>query len=129
MAFTYTETLATDRDKIRFAIGDTIVNDGPRPRATANSNFSDAEIAGAVTMEGGWTTAAAFLCEVLAREWAAEAGRTELADYKEDFSNRAQLFADRALELRARYGGWRQTTQSAPTRVDGFSDSIDSEET
>ena len=66
MAFTYNDALATDRDRVRFALGDVTLNAGPRP---ADGNFSDAEIAGLVTLEGSWQRAVGAAFERLAAEW------------------------------------------------------------
>ena len=56
MAFTYTDTLATDRDKVRFMTGDTVESE---------AMFSDEEIAAALTRNGGtgswYRTAGALL--------------------------------------------------------------------
>jgi len=129
MAFTYTDTLLTDRDKVRFEIGDTITSSGPRPYGSTNSNFSDNEIAAVVTAEGGWAQAAARLCEVLAREWTAEAGRVGMADYSEDYTARADGFRKQAQDLWARYGGRTQVAQPTVTRIDGFSSDVAADET
>lgn len=66
MAFTYVDSLATDRDKVRFDLGDTTFNAGPRPD---DGNFTDDEIAGMITKEGTWQRAVALGLERLAREW------------------------------------------------------------
>lgn len=67
MAFTYLGTLATDRDKIRFYIQDTVENSGPKP---SNGNFTDGEIDGLLDVEGSWKLATAAAFEVLAAAWA-----------------------------------------------------------
>lgn len=66
MAFTYLGTLATNRDKVRFALGDTVNGAGPRP---ADGNFSDAEIDGLIAQEGSWQGAVGAGFERLAAEW------------------------------------------------------------
>jgi hypothetical protein len=127
MTFTYAGTLTTDLDLVRFHIGDTADGDGPRPGST--SNYTDAELEAIITAEGGWGRASARMLEVLSNEWTAEAGRVAVADYSEDYTKRAELYAERARELRLRYGGRRATTQPSVTRVDGFSDDVSATET
>lgn len=125
MTFTYAGTLATDLDKVRFEIGDRVSGSGPRPDS---SNFTDEEIAGVITLEGGWGAAAARIAEVLANEWSTAAGSVRMADYSEDYTARAEMWAKRAQALRLQYGSTRTATQVLVTRVDGFSDDVDAEE-
>jgi len=126
MAFTYTDTLLTDRDWIRFTIGDVVEDSGPKPDST---NFSDNEIAAIVADEGTAGRAAAKLCEVLATMWASEAGEVKMADFTEAYTERAEMFLSMARELRKQHGGAVATpVQVAPTRVDGFSNDIDASE-
>lgn len=66
MAFTYVGTLATDLDRVRFSLGDTVSGAGPRP---ADANFTDAEIAGLIALEGSWQRAVGAGFERLAAEW------------------------------------------------------------
>ena len=128
MTFTYAGALATEAEEIRLAIGDTQENDGPRPYSDSASNFSDAEVAYALSEEGSVGKAAAYLCEVLAREWASEAGTTKLADFSLA-SQQAAMYRNLAADLRRKHGGGRRVTQATITRVDGFSDDVDAEET
>lgn len=126
MAFTYTSAPDSDNvDFVRLRIGDAVENDGAKPDQT---NFSDAEIEAVVTLEGNKGKAAAFFAEALAALWAANAGMVSMADYKEDYSNRAKYFADLGKMLRQQYGGSRTAaTQIIPTRVDGFSNNVNAE--
>lgn len=66
MAVTYSDSLATDRDKVRFWIQDTVENAGAKP---SDGNFSDAEIAAVITAEGSWQRAVAALFDTLAAAW------------------------------------------------------------
>ena len=66
MAFTYRGTLATDLDRVRFSLGDTVSGAGPRP---ADANFTDAELNGLIALEGNWQRAVAAGFERLAAEW------------------------------------------------------------
>lgn len=128
MTFTYGGTLTDNTDRVRFEIGDVVENAGPRPHATS-TNFSDGEIDSIVTEEGSWGPAAAKLMEVLANEWTAAAGAVSMADYREDYTARAEYFRKRSQDLRQQYGGGVTVVQYAPIRVDGFSDDVDAEET
>jgi len=68
MAFFYDDALTENRDKVRFSLGDTERNRGPRPDGR---NFSDAEIAYLLTAESDVVDAAiAFGFETLRDEWA-----------------------------------------------------------
>lgn len=128
MTFTYSGTLTDNTEWVRFTIGDTVSAAGPRPGST--SNYTDEEIDAVITDAGTKGRAAAFLCETLATEWAAYAGSVSMADYSENLTARADYFMKRAADLRKQYGGTRAApTQVAPTRVDGFSDDVDAEET
>ena len=66
MAVNYDDALATDRDKVRFHIGDTIREDGPRPKG---ANFTDDEIAGVLSIESTWQRAVYSLLQILATSW------------------------------------------------------------
>ena len=96
MAFTYSDALATDRDKVRFYLGDVVDGAGPRP---ADGNFSDAEIAGLITAEGCWQRAVAAGFERLDAEW------TRYPTFKADglSLNRSDI----ATGYRAQAAKWR----------------------
>lgn len=126
MAFTYSDTLLTDRDRVRFAVGDTLEDAGPRP---GDVNFSDAEIAGLITLEGSWQRAVAAAFETLASLWATHT--TFDADgMSADQSDIANQYRDQAASWRRRFGeaAGMSGGSVAVTRVDGYSDDIDSEE-
>jgi hypothetical protein len=126
MAFTYTDTLATNRDKIRFYLQDTVENSGPKP---SDGNFSDAEIAGLVTAEGSWQKAVAAGYEVLAAAWAGYAD-WQAGPRRESASQIADRWAALAEEWRDRHGASATGAGTRhPTRVDGYSDDVSSEET
>ncbi len=66
---TFTNDLTTDRGVVRFNIGDTVENAGPRPD---KRNYSDAEIDYLIATETAGNTAATALgFETLAGEWGA----------------------------------------------------------
>jgi hypothetical protein len=130
MTFTYLGTLATDRDKVRFYLGDVTASSGPLP---ADGNFTDEEIDGLVTAEGDWQRAVAAGFERLATSWRKHPSFT--ADgLKIDRSDIADGFDKQAANWRKEYG--TSTTartggagSRAVTRVDGYSDDIDNQET
>lgn len=123
MSFTYSDALTLDRDLVRFAVGDTVVSSGPKP---ADANFSDAEIAGLVTIEGTWQRATAAAFETLAALWArhvnfsADGMSASQSDVADQYRASAALW-------RGRYGtaATGASGSSAVTRVDGYSDDLD----
>lgn len=127
MSFTYSDTLATDRDVIRFQIGDTAASpSGVKPNG---GNYSDAEIAGVLTVEGNANRAIARLYENLAGLWA-KYGLSEIGPRKEDLKAVSASYAKLAKQWRDDYGYAAATvTNGFVTRVDGYSQDIDSGET
>jgi hypothetical protein len=68
MTFSYNNTLADNRSKVRFYLGDTVENLGPRVN---NANFSDEELDAILTEQGDDVTkVVASLFDVLATDWA-----------------------------------------------------------
>ena len=125
MTFTYTDTLLTDRDRIRFYLQDVVTGSGPKP---SDGNFTDNEVAALVTVEGSWQRAVAAGFETLASAW------RRYPNFKADGltlsrSDIADGYAEQALEWRRRHGYGITTAGSrAVTRQDGYSDDIDSTE-
>ena len=121
MTVTYDDALSTDRDRVRFYVGDTVAAAGPKPDA---GNFSDNEIDGIVTVEGTWQAAVAACYETLAALWA---GAVDIAvgPRKESLSQVAASYRAQAHEWRERFG---QTGAGASvvhvTRIDGYSSDI-----
>lgn len=70
MTFTYTGTLATDLDFIRFKIGDRTASSGPLPGTGTATNFTDEEINGLLSEEGTKERTVAALYEMLGAAWA-----------------------------------------------------------
>lgn len=125
MAFTYSDTLATDRDKVRFYLQDVTEDSGPLPD---DANFSDNEIAGLVTAEGSWQKALAAACEALAAAWAGYAD-WQAGPRRENASQISARWAQKAKELRDQYGASASGTGTRhPTRADGYSDDVASDE-
>ena len=119
MAFTYVGTLASTRDRVRFAIGDTVEDAGPRP---SDANFSDAEIDGLLSNESSWQMAVAAAFEALAAEW------TRHVSFNADGMSAEQ--SDVAAGFRAQAADWRARNRYAVgsrsvTRADGYSDDED----
>ena len=125
MAFTYVGDLSTNRDKVRFYLGDKVEDSGPRP---SDGNYTDAEIDGLITVEGSYQRAIAAGFETLSAEWrkypsfkadGLSLNRTDIADG----------YAAQAKEWRRKYGGSGGGMGSqAVTRRDGYSDDIDNVE-
>lgn len=93
MTWTYSgDPASSDRDAVRFEIPDT---------DTDNQLVLDEEINYALTVESGPLGAAAHCCEVLARKFAAKAD-TVIGSLQFKYSASAEVFGDRAKELRAR---------------------------
>ena len=126
MAFTYLGDLSTNREKVRFYINDRTVDSGPRP---SSANFSDAEIDGLITAEGGsWQRAVAAAFDVLAGEWAVYVD-TSIGPRKQSLSQTAAAFEKKAVRWRREHGlGATRAGSRAVTRVDGYSDDVASDE-
>jgi hypothetical protein len=127
MSFTYTDTLAASRDKVRFYLQDTTYNGGPKP---ADANFSDEELDGLISVEGTWQRAVAAGFEALAAAWrrypnfSADGLQVSRSDI-------AKGYDAQAADWRTRYGaatGASRAGSRAVTRVDGYSNDVDSHE-
>ena len=123
MAFTYLGTLATNLDKVRFYIKDTVENSGPRP---SDNNYTDAELSGLVTTEGSWQRAVAAAFESLAAEWTRYPTFDDGA-LKLNRSDIADGYAALAASWRRKYGTSSGTASGsrAITRVDAYSSDDD----
>jgi len=123
MAFTYTDSLLLDRDRVRFSLGDTLSAAGPKP---ADANFSDAEIEGLISIEGSWQRAVAAGFETLASLWARHVTFTAegMSSNQSDISKQ---YRESAIEWRDKYGyGAGSSAGTVPTiRVDAYSNDID----
>lgn len=126
MSFIYEDSLSTNRDKIRFYIGDTTYESGPKP---AGENFTDEELAGLVTIEGSWQRAVAACFETLAANWA------QHPNFSADGVSVSQ--SDTAKHYREQAAAWRRTAGSgalvvsgiaAVTRIDGYSYDVSNED-
>jgi hypothetical protein len=130
MSFTYGRALTTDRDRLRFYIGDVTSGSGPLP---GSANFSDEELDGLLTTEGAWQRAEAAAFERLAAAWMGHPSFS--ADGLQlSRSDIAKGYAEKAAALRKKYGASSAASVSrvgshAVTRVDGYSDDVTSWET
>lgn len=126
MAFTYVGDLSTNRDNVRFYIQDTVSGSGPKP---SDGNFTDAEIDGLITLEGGWERAVAGAFETLSSAWSTYAN-IRVGPRSEEYSKIADAFLAQADRWRRRYGA---TTTGAGsrhvTRIDGYTDDVASDAT
>ena len=122
MAFTYDDSLTADKDKIRFNIGDTIVeNGGALPKGL---NFQDAELVAIITIEGRWELGVAACFERLAAAWAREAQSVSTRNGSFSRSTAAQRFLDLAQKWRDDYNVDTPTKalrSLTSYRVDGYS--------
>ena len=116
MAFTYAAGSTTDRNRVRFQLGDT-----DRTRAL----FNDAEIDDLLAQESDVVLGAAALgCEILATRFARDF--TFSADGSRFEKQKVgDAYAARARQLRQDAVG---STVQAPTPKDGYSDDIDTSE-
>lgn len=125
MTISYSDSLTTDRDKVRFHTGDTSAGGGPKPDA---GNFTDNEIDALVGIEGGWQRAVAACFEVLAGLWAHEVD-ISVGPRRESLSQTAARYQALATQWRAKWGTSRGRSGSrAITRVDGYSSTTASDE-
>lgn len=100
MAFSYDEALTDNSDKVRFSLGDTERDKGPRPDGR---NFSDAEITHLLTAESDVVNAAiAFGFETLRDEWASFAVSEKEGDVSFDAKSVFEKFDKAAKQWRAK---------------------------
>jgi hypothetical protein len=127
MALTYIGDLSTDLDKVRFHIQDTVDGSGPKP---GGDNFEDDELDGLVTIEGTWQKAVAASFEVLSAAWSSYAD-ISVGPRSEQFSQIAERYHEQAEKWRDDFGSTATTRAGTrhPTRIDGYSDDVASDET
>lgn len=123
MGFSYDESHGQDRDRVRFAIGDTAYGHGPRPD---NGNFSDEELDALLTEYGSWPCAVAAAFRSLHASWAVRPifGPGELSTTHANVARQHELAANYWLDRCAE----TQSTDSPVVqsisfrRLDGYSD-------
>jgi len=124
MAFTYDDTLAADRDRVRFALQDTTIDSGPKPDG---GNFTNSELGGLVTLEGEWQRAVAAGFEALAAIWTQYADLSE-GPHKETLSQIAGGHRKSAALWRARSGSATPARVAGIIKMDGYSDDVTSDD-
>ena len=127
MAYTYEPEHRGDLDRIRFQIGDTVLDSGPLPD---DGNFFDEEIESILAAEGLWQRAVAACFERLAAAWRKypnlEADQFGLSrshisrGYAEDAERWRKQFGYAGQAITYLTGG--QAGSTGFIRVDGFSD-------
>jgi len=122
MSFTYSDDLLLERDRIRFAVGDTTEEAGPKPE---DANYTDEELAGLLAIEGTWQRTAAAVFENLAGLWSRHV-TFSAAGMSANQSDIAAQYRLSATEWRQQWGGSSTFGSVAPIRADGYSDDIDS---
>lgn len=124
--FSYSDTRASDLDRVRFHINDTENGSGPLP---GDSNFTDSEIEDMISVEGDWRRAVAAGLERLSVAWRRHP--TFQADgVSISRSHISRGYLDEAKVWRRAYGYANGTRVKARgvIRVDGYSDDISSTE-
>lgn len=123
MSHTYLTSLVSDVHKVRFYIGDTNPEEGPRPNG---ETYTDEEISAVLTLEGSWQRGVAAMFETLAAEWrpfpSFDADQFSLSS-----SHISRGYRDEAESWRAKwgYGGTAVGVRSvSPIRVDAYSDDL-----
>jgi len=124
MTFTYDDTLGNDRDRVRFHLQDTSIDEGPKP---SGGNFSDNELAGLVTLEGEWQRATAAGFEALTAIWTQYADLSE-GPHKESLSQVAAGHRKSAALWRSRSGSTTPARVAGIIKVDGYSDDVTSDD-
>lgn len=118
--FTYDTSLTSNVHRVRFHIGDTDPDNGPRPN---NAIYSDQEIAAVLSYEGTWQRAVAAMFETLGAEW--RLYPTFSADqFSLSSSHISRGYMEQAQHWRDQYGfsGGASGLQSvSPFRKDGYS--------
>lgn len=125
MGFTYDEGHGEDRDRVRFAIGDTVLGHGPRP---GDGNFSDEELDALLVQYESWPCATAAVFRALHAAWAVKPvfGPGELSTVHANVA--AQH--DRAAAYWTQRCSETQSTAApvirhiAVKRVDGYTDNL-----
>ena len=117
MAFTYLGTLSNDLDKVRFFIGDTVENSGPKP---SGGNYTDAELTGLITTAGSWQQAVVLTFRNLASRWSSQASTVQIGEYRVTYAEQSAKYAELADQFEASAAtdswaniiGWHSTTAS-----------------
>lgn len=95
MSWNYLTTLTTDRDIVRFNIGDRVENEGVRPDG---ANFSDEEITYLLTKCGSVDAACVLAFRILANEWTQYALTEREGEASLAATNVADMYRQRAKD-------------------------------
>lgn len=98
--FTYDPTQPTDLDRIRFHVGDTMLNNGVKPNG---QNLENEEITAVLAVELTWQQAVAGIFEMLAAAWATHVD-ISLGDASFGRQTPSQRFEALAKRWRELYG-------------------------
>ena len=109
MAWSYDPGLLTDKDKVRFYVGDVDTTDQLR---------SDEEIEAIVAIEGTILEASAATCESLAAQYAREVTKTT-GRFRREASDKSKRYSELAGYLRGRSGA--EDSLTAVPHVGGIS--------
>ena len=123
MSFTYIGDLSSNRDQVRFHIGDTILEKGPLPD---RENFTDDEIDGLLTLNSTVDKAVPEALDAIAARWSAYAN-TQVGPRREELGEIAESFRDQAQRWREDRGVNQRSTAGARwlTRYDAYSTQFD----
>ena len=128
MTHSYSEALTTSKDKIRFRIGDTVEDAGPRPD---KRNFSDEELTFVIAEESTVNASIAHCFEILANEWSAYALMEREGEVTFDAKEVASNYRAQAAYWRKKPGGAAEAERSAGiidlTRYDAWTEAAESE--
>ena len=109
MAVNYDDALSTDRDKVRFHIGDTIREDGPRPKG---ANFTDDEITGVLSIKSTWQRTVYITA----------------GPRRETLSQVAEGYRKQAAEWAREHNIMPGIKVAGVIRIDGYSDDVTSDD-
>jgi hypothetical protein len=125
MAFTYSDLMSLNRDKVRFYLRDVTEDSGPLPGGT---NFSDNEIAALLSIEDTWQQTVAAGFEALASAWSNYADLS-VGPRRESLSQIAKRYEAVAKRWREQYGFTQRVGVAAAgiIKVDGYSDDVTSD--
>jgi len=129
MAFTYIGDLSTDRDRVRFAIQDTVTGSGPKP---SDGNFTDGEIDGLLTDFGSWQRAVYSAFMALATSWRRYPSFRTESGFSLSRSHIADGYVKMGEDWAKKYGLPTSLTgtssgYAAMTRIDGYSTTVDNQ--
>lgn len=124
----FTYDLATSTGLVRLELGDDQYQAGVKPDGT---NLTDEEIGVYLEREGAVMRAVAGLCEMLSVRYSGLSD-VSVGPRRESLGQIANAYANRARDLRAKYGGNSAQVNGSfsyqPTRADGYSSAASGDE-